>query len=696
MTEGALEQPSVAARARPWRDALRAYAVPLGVSLAIGATCVSAILARAGHPALPLDDSFIHLQYARRLAEGSFFGYVPGEGYTTGATSLLWPLALAPFHLLGLHDLSLVWIAWLFGALGHAAVAVETTRLAEPLAGRAAAVGAGAMSLAFGAFAWFAWSGMETIFLAWILLRTARVAAEWCEAGGALAPTGTRSDRARVELVVLGLAAPLIRPEGALASLVAAAALAGWPAKEGRPRLRALGLAPLLGPLLMPLLHLALAGHATSSTTLVKWLLVNPYYRGPALREAVLSNLRLLLTSLLDGGDYTALFLPEGSAVPIYLGAIALFVVALRRRTHARAAFTLVVALGALLPCTYLSFLWNRVRYIWPFAGAWFVLVACLARELGDLARRADRRLGFVTPAIAFAFAGALATKLPWTVRDLAQSASAIDRQQVTLARWVSENLPPDARIGVNDTGAIAYLGGRRTFDVVGLTTEGEAPYWIAGAGSRFEHYERLPRERLPTHFVVYPQWMACPPVLGAELVDATVLDQSILGGATMVGYAARWDLLGSGASPAIARHAGAPLDEVDVADLESEAAHGFALEGGMDVEDRVSILRVDVGPRAGQEIADGYRANRGADHFFVRVPPDRPARLVMRLGGEEPSRVAVSVAGRAIGEVSVPFGWGEQELALPASAAGEHVPVALEARGGARFTSLHYWVYAD
>ena len=197
MTEGALEQPSVEVRARSWRDALRAYAIPLGASLAIGATCVSAILARAGHPALPLDDSFIHLQYARRLAEGGFFSYVPGEGYTTGATSLLWPLALAPFHLLGLRGLSLVWIAWLFGALGHAGVALETTRLAERLAGRAAAVGAGAMCLAFGAFAWFAWSGMETIFLAWILLRTARVAAEWCEAGGPLDPTGARSDRVR-------------------------------------------------------------------------------------------------------------------------------------------------------------------------------------------------------------------------------------------------------------------------------------------------------------------------------------------------------------------------------------------------------------------------------------------------------------------------------------------------------------------
>ena len=48
-----------------------------------------------------------------------------------------------------------------------------------------------------------------------------------------------------------------------------------------------------------------------------------------------------------------------------------------------------------------------------------------------------------------------------------------------------------------------------RVFDVVGLTTPREAQYWVAGAGSRFEHYEQLDRADLPTHFIVYPGWMA-------------------------------------------------------------------------------------------------------------------------------------------------------------------------------------------
>lgn len=52
---------------------------------------------------------------------------------------------------------------------------------------------------------------------------------------------------------------------------------------------------------------------------------------------------------------------------------------------------------------------------------------------------------------------------------------------------------------------------GRRTFDVVGLTTRSEPRYWAAGAGSRFEHYEHMPRAELPTHFIVYPGGWPCP-----------------------------------------------------------------------------------------------------------------------------------------------------------------------------------------
>jgi hypothetical protein len=304
-------------------------------------------------------------------------------------------------------------------------------------------------------------------------------------------------------------------------------------------------------------------------------------------------------------------------------------------------------------------------------------------------------RLTAVTPLVAGAFAGALGLRLPWTIHDLAQSASAITHQQVALGRWAAGALPADARIGVNDTGAIAYLSGRATFDVVGLTTEGEGRYWVAGAGSRFEHYEKLPPARRPTHFIVYPQWMACSPVLGATLTEATVTEQSILGGNTMVAYSARWDLLGSGALPAAPPPGLSLADEVDVADLESEAAHGYVLGDASDTDDQV------MEQWAPRPVADGGRLKRTRDLFSVALPAGKQARLVMRVSAETPVDVVVRAGGREAGSVPVDSdtGWVEGEVALPAGLAGGETAIEVTARSRdgdpVRFGAFHYWLYA-
>jgi hypothetical protein len=99
------------------------------VTAFLAAYAIRGVLAKCGHPAVPLDDAFIHFQYAKRLASGHFFSYVDGEGYSSGATSLLWPMLLAPLYLVGLRGLSIIWGAWFFGFVALGALAVETYRL---------------------------------------------------------------------------------------------------------------------------------------------------------------------------------------------------------------------------------------------------------------------------------------------------------------------------------------------------------------------------------------------------------------------------------------------------------------------------------------------------------------------------------------------------------------------------------------
>jgi hypothetical protein len=660
------------------------YAPVVVATLGLAIYAIRGILLRCGHPAVPLDDSFIHFQYARRLATGHFFSFSEGDGYTSGATSFAWPFMLAPIYLIGFRDLAIIWGAWALGFLALGALAVETYRLALPLAGRGASLGAGAMVLCFGGYLWCAASGMEVVPTAWALAFGLRQSVEWGES------PEQRTIKKRRVLLAAALLAPLVRPEGALVSLVVFGVLVRFPLANRR----APALVALVGPLVVPFVNLLFTGHPTSSTTIVKWLPGNPYYgHGAALVAAVRENVRLLFAVLLDGREWSAVYIPAGARPFAIAALVAIPVTGFLRRRELRAGLVLAMALAMLIPCTYLTFLWNRLRYLWPFAFAWFVGLACLSSCIAEIFASIRPRFRLVGGVVSGVFAGALASHLGWTFDDLWGSSSAIDRQQVALGRWADATLAPGARIGVNDTGAIGYLGHHKTFDVVGLTTPEEARYWVAGAGSRFEHYERLYRQspdRFPTHFIVYPQWMACDAVLGDELHEETVTDQTILGGTTMTAFSARSDLLGSGDAPS-GSAPGRLVDELDVADLESEAAHDYRV-GSLTRETNDQAITYEVGDRT---IADGTRTGRTRDDFVLRGRPMSRSVIVARFSADEAAELQVRVAGRTIGIANlVPGEWTEASFELPADLASAESRVEVVALRGTKFGSAHYWLY--
>ena len=65
-----------------------------------------------GEWSAPLDDVFIHFDYARSTAQGYPFQWTAGNGYSSGNTSILYPFVLALGHALGWQDEQLmVWAA---------------------------------------------------------------------------------------------------------------------------------------------------------------------------------------------------------------------------------------------------------------------------------------------------------------------------------------------------------------------------------------------------------------------------------------------------------------------------------------------------------------------------------------------------------------------------------------------------------
>ncbi|HVR18904.1 MAG TPA: hypothetical protein VMS65_04395, partial [Polyangiaceae bacterium] len=486
------------------RKELRQHALRLAITAILGTlTLRSVLLSTGGEPAVPLDDAFIHFQYARSFWEGRGFAYTPDAAPAPGATSLLWPLLLTLPYGFGLRGELVIVAAWAFGWAALLALGYETRRACERLLSDDGALAAELMVLTFGGYVWFASSGMEVVPLAWALLRAARRSAEWAEAESSGRPKP-------YELLALACLGPLLRPEGVIATLSVATTLAGTTRGKGR----LLGFFALAFAAIPPLVLRLFTGQSTTTTAIVKWLPMNPALDGATVAKTVWDNVKLLFGTLLNGEIWSAVFLPQGAAFFFWLALPALVIVGVRQRAAWRSGLLLAVALGMFVPTTYDSFLWNRLRYLWPFMAAWFVGVAALADLVGVLAARFGRseRVRLLVSGIAV---GGLVSRLGWTLEDLATSANAIRLQQASLGRWANAALPKDALIGVNDTGAIAYFSERRTFDVCGLTTAGEARYWVAGAGSRFEHYERLGKSRLPTHFIVYPNWFAIPSLLG-------------------------------------------------------------------------------------------------------------------------------------------------------------------------------------
>lgn len=620
----------------------------------------------------PLDDSYIHFQFARGFASFRPFEYTPGAPRVAGATSLLWPALLTPALWLGASGTGLVGLTWVLGFSSLFGQAREVLLLGKRFLDLPFAFAAGLLVLAFSANTWFAASAMEVVPLGFVLLRSARIAAEYVE--------GSRSRARARELLALSAIAVLLRPEGVLAALMTAAAFA----ISGRRDWWRAGFS-LATPLLVPLVNLMLAGGATQTTTLAKWLPMNPYYAG-RLSQAVLANLQIFVGTLLDGREWSWTFVPEGYRFVGLLSLPALCLAAQRRRALAHAAVLCVVGLGMLIPTTYETFLVNRLRYLWPFSGPWLLGLSALgqlvALGLARLWPQLGHRLGWLGLLLPAACGVGFVRLAPISIADLAVSAAAITNQQVSLGRWAAEALPKDARLGVNDAGAIAFYSDRRTFDVVGLTTQGEARYWVAGAGSRFEHYERLSAAELPTHFLVYPEWFGLPSLLGQCLTSRRVEGATILGGPEMLACEADYSGLRSGLKPTHELDGLRLVDELDVADLESEAAHAYHLG--------VTNAQLNVLVTAGG-IADGGRSERTEEDFQLRVEPG--GHLVVRLGSRAPSGLSLTVAGKRALPAADQAETAEPSFAVPPEAPRGRQPVAL--RSPLPVTVLHYWSYA-
>ena len=410
-----------------------------------------------GRLILPLDDAYIHFQYAHQIARGEIYVYNPGLPPTSGATSFLYPYLLAVGDWIGFRGLALGYWATGIGALALAISGGLIWQIGRRFSGEGFAFGFALIFIVNGATAWHFMSGMETGLVITFVLLTVY---------------GLTSKHHRAALIGAALSA-LIRPEGAiLAALVVAYMIVN--ARRAKQPIRWGWFVPLAAVIVQPLVNVIVTGSAVATGNAAK-----------SLFGVVPSDLGYTITRIWE--NFTRAFAEWFALIPdlpFYLGTAAALLALggllylLISKAHRGIALLLILWLiGSMAAISTLdTAFWHFKRYQMPLIAGLFALSVMGGAVL-------TRRV-WLKPIALMGGAVLALMSAQWFLQSYAVNVSSVYRQPYQMAEWLSENAPADSVIAVHDVGMMRYIGGHTTLDIVGLTTPGAADYWRNGPGS--------------------------------------------------------------------------------------------------------------------------------------------------------------------------------------------------------------------
>jgi len=452
----------------------------------------------AANVGFPLDDSWIHAQIARHVAAGQGWTYNPGAP-TAASTSPLWVIAITPlFWLPGEPTLwikvlgSVLYLLTVYLTIGLARAVLQDDRIAL-LAGWLAAWQP--------ALIYSALSGMETpLFVVLTLLALRCVHRSETSARHAYLATAW--------LALAGWARPEL--------------WAALPLLWGYWRLRRRDLPATAWPWHLVLAAVSVAGFVLFHLALWGHPLPSTFYAKPAAAYGATDSswVRWGLT-LADHFLHNV-----GEAIstqnPLLLVGLGLVLARFERLTAAQRAF-----LGLCFALT-----------VW-------VCLLTAAANLGSVGFHTFRRTAYFLPGLTMAVAAGVVTlwdeitaaRLPaarslqatvaaaallglalaWQVNELrhtgalfANDLRSINQGDVAAAQWIAAHTPPDALVAANDIGALAYVGQRRIFDLIGLASPDVIPI-LAETGplapARSQRLKAVMQAQGVAYVVIFPTW---------------------------------------------------------------------------------------------------------------------------------------------------------------------------------------------
>lgn len=431
----------------------------------------------------PLDDPWIHLQFARNLVDYGSFSYYKDEIPTAGSTAPLYTFLAAAGFLVTNNEMIL---SYVLGVLFYAVSLIYFFRLAERhLGGGRGMAFLGTLLLALEPrLQWIALSGMETTLFIALLLAVVYYARER-------------------QMIALGISAGLLvwtRPEAVIlfGAIAADQVLSRFlPSEEQQAGETRPG-----GRFTVSVLIAAVffAGYAAFNLALSGSVLPNTYAAKLAYYSGTGSNFPALVFQYLTSGHFLIV-------APLAGAGIVRIAVLLAQRRRPEGLVPLLFSAGLFLAYWIkLPYLYQNGRYLMPVLP--FVLLLSFSGLTWLMSFFAGRRPEWERPLRTAQYALFGLIILHFTIRawngrvDYQKSCQYVSDRQVGTALWIRDHLPPDAVVATHDVGALAFYSDRKIVDMVGLVS----PEMIARIGDLDAMKEFLVSQGV-THLALLRNW---------------------------------------------------------------------------------------------------------------------------------------------------------------------------------------------
>ena len=535
----------------------------------------------------PLDDTYIHCQYARSIAENHPLRYSsPEDNITTGATSLLYILLLSVGYSLGFTGNGLLVFALILNFVFLFFGVLSAYHLGKNLKSSMAGIISAVLIIFCPALLWGLWSGMEVTLVASLLLLTLY----------------RLSEEDYISSCFFATCLALSRPEGWVASGIIVFYILLKSVKKiflntGENKDKKIFLLLFL-PVIVGLLpwFIAYISRGTLQTTSISaksiWSL--PYRETSIAGDLTIRNLKKILSVIWNdsfGGIQKPFYMFPLSLLFIFAGFIFLF------KTKGKRCYALlflsILFSWILLSSTTTTWDLHNYRYLLPILPLSLILSGIGIDFAGGLHSSIKKILSILLLSLVVIL-WVTQIGMVW-FENFKNDTNWINDCQVTLAEKANEELPSDAKIAINDAGALAYFGNRQVVDLVGLVSNDCSPSFRMGMGALFERLERIPPEKRFTHYIVFRSWF--DPFFQTGMVGDTLFEYvhpEHPEHYSMVCVEAKWDKIGRAWIPLLrAREIDgwSIVDQVDIADIVDEEIHGYKYSLGGPIENPDTLL---------------------------------------------------------------------------------------------------------